>query len=234
MTWIVVDVVHANRQAVCDHYLLEEPPQNQPSTVYDSLDIESVFLVKLRHKAHSPLDGARNQLGEEAYVEREDAKVAFRFLLTSVDIDRVAQRLKGIERNACRKQKLEHRDVIANVESIKGVLEACTEKVEVLEGEEHSQIRRETEGQPVPANLLVAGTIHPPSCDIVHERRSHDQDDELWLPAHIEIVAGDQEHDPTETVGKQVVGSDDAGQEKQKIYRIEEHGRYFFCLVTAS
>ncbi len=72
---------------------------------------------------------------------------------------------------------------------------------------------------------FVQVTMHECAPDPVEEGHRHDQQDELWYPAHVEDVAGEKQHRQSQFVGQNPEQRDNAGEKEQILECSKQHLR---------
>src|SRR4051812_48830790 len=97
-----INIVHIKRQPVSHHQLLEESPCHALQARGNVGVVELVPLAELMQKVLRPLDWSCDQLGKEHDVGRIYYKISLRPLLSSVDLNHIAQTLECVKRQADR------------------------------------------------------------------------------------------------------------------------------------
>ena len=98
--------VHKICQKIGNHHLLKISPEHNLCPVNALLTIEAVRIFYLRKKVLRSFNRTGNKLGKKGNKCCIDAKMPFGLYPSLVNINDVAQRLKGIKRNAHREHKL--------------------------------------------------------------------------------------------------------------------------------
>lgn len=170
--------------------------------------------------SHAP----RHELGKEGDEEREFDEVAARFHLPLIDVDRVAQRLEGIEGDADREEDVERDRADLKAGAREKEVDVIGEEIEVLEAAEHPQIREEARDE---KELLAPGMPdHPQAAEIIDHRRGGDQDAEPGVDVPVKQVARRQEHQVLERLApERPVGGEDQREEENVIGARENHRR---------
>jgi hypothetical protein len=154
-----------------------------------------VGLFELRHELGRADDRAGNHVREEG---EEDGEVeqAPGLERAPVDVDHVAQRLEGEERDADRQQDVEERRPHTDADVLEPVGHLEGEEAVVLEPAEHGQVADDGETHPPPARTrrfpvgergadLLADQV-------VEEDRPEQQGDEAGIPVGVDLAGGGQ------------------------------------------
>ena len=96
------------REPIGDHQFLEQAYHDQRHARGGERPVPAPLGLQLRHQPDRTLDRPGDQLGEEHHIDRELAEMLLRLALPAEDVDRVAQRLEGVERDPEREQE-QHR-----------------------------------------------------------------------------------------------------------------------------
>ncbi len=102
--------VDEDRQAVGDHHLAEEAEGEELEAAADRGNRPRPFFrLELRHEIDRADDRPGHQLREKRHEEQEIREVPAGPQLAAVDVDGVAHRLEGVERDAHRQQQVVQR-----------------------------------------------------------------------------------------------------------------------------
>ncbi len=82
---------------VRDHELEEVTPDDDLESRHQAFHRKPLRLVELWHQADRTFDGACHKLREKHDVERVDSQMMLHILLSTIDVDEVAERLEGVE-----------------------------------------------------------------------------------------------------------------------------------------
>ena len=132
------DGVDIEGTAVGHHHLFEEAPQHLAKAVDTLAIVEMATLLKLRQKAGGTLDRASHELGEESDVGNECHEVAGGGDGAAIDIDAVAEGLKGVEGDAHGQYEVQQQPIGLAVEEEVG--ERLGKEVVIFEGAKYKQV----------------------------------------------------------------------------------------------
>lgn len=138
---VVEDAVGEDGAVVRHDDLLEESPQRLPQSVYGLRRVERPRPQELRQQVRGPFDGAGHQLREEGDEGEESDDVACRGELFAVNVDRVAQGLERVERDADRQDDPQQETVVVGDAEQFG--ERCREEVVILEDAEDREVQQD-------------------------------------------------------------------------------------------
>ena len=139
---------HVRSEVVGHEHFLEEADQRERRSAVDLIDVEFTRLRYLRDQAGGTLDGSCNQLREVRHVDGEVHEIGNRRVVFAVHIDRVRERLKGIERNANRQDDLQRGHVGLHACGSEHLDKTVKKEVEVFEDAEQAEIGDEAQGHP--------------------------------------------------------------------------------------
>ena len=150
--------------------------------------------------------------------------------LVAVDVYDIAQGLEGVKRNADGQHELERDILHRQREGAKQRGDGFAEEVEILKEEQHAKAddQRENHKQLRQLGFLpfrVAEAVDQKPAGVGDKRGERNQHHELRIPAHIEIVARNQQHDPAESLRQEPVQDEDQRQENSIGYRVKQHVR---------
>ena len=173
-------------------------------------------------------------MGEERNVECKDPEVSLGADLTPVDIHRIAECLKSIERNAQGEDELEDGQRGVYVDDPKGLLDIPRKEVQVLVREEHRETGSDSHREKGPPRADSADSFHTQSGYVVDQGDGNDQDDVFYLPAHVEEITGSEEKHPSTLCGEGEEECDHEDVEEKELERVEEHGLRFVLRIPSS
>lgn len=127
------DIIDKDTHIVGDYQLFEESQGNLIETVADVFHAQLDFAFELGYEVRRALYGPGNQLREKGHVEGKVAKVPLRFRIAIVNIERVAQRLKGVKGNTQGEQDVMCDGHIGDPQLGHHLMDIDAEKSEILE-----------------------------------------------------------------------------------------------------
>ena len=133
-----------------------------------------------------------HQLRIKADKERVGNQVFLRRDVLSVDVNRIAERLKGVKADSHRQRVVEQRQQQPVLGERREIFH---KEIVVFKKEEYREVREDRPGQHPAAQLVFPLFLkkgHQQRGEIGDEDRKTDQKDVFGLPAHIEIKAGGQ------------------------------------------
>jgi len=194
------DSIAEDAAIVGDHGLFEPAPNKQLNPADGITRVERPSFSQLRQKRRCLFDGASDQLWEEADKCGKCDEVSCRFELPPVDVDGVAEGLKGVETDADRQDDLPSRGPHVDAHRRPRTDPALQEEVCVLEDGQESQVYEEGSDEP----SLGPGTSRFRKCvfsellkvrfgdlaphEIIDQRRESNQTQKLPVPPAIEHV----------------------------------------------
>jgi hypothetical protein len=186
-----VDAVDEQRDVVGDEHLLRVAPHHQPDAVLHLLARDPARVRHLGQQVRGALDRPGHQLREEGDEECEVEEARAGLEPAAVDVDRVGERLEGVEGDADRQHDLQRDRARRDTEAGEQRGEALCEEAEVLEDEEHAEARAEADQQEAPR-------VGRPPADRggaaeVDGGREQDQREEAPVPVAVEDVARDEQ-----------------------------------------
>ncbi len=137
---VAEDGVHESGAVIGDDHLFEEAPKDLTHSIDGEGIGEFSLYSKLRQEVCCTLNGAGNELWEEAYKSGEGYKVGCGLQLVAVHIDGVAQGLESVEANSYGEDNVEVSEIDISTEEGEGFLEIVYEEVVVLEKTEHAEV----------------------------------------------------------------------------------------------
>ena len=159
--------------------------------------------LELIQEMASTLDRSGDQLREITYIKSKVAQVLFRRDLAVIDIDRIRKRLKGVEADPDGQQYIQD-ECIAR----KKIRNNTTEKIEILEREEDTEVGNDAEDEKSLANAVIRIMIHRSGTSIIDEGRGHNEEDVLPFPGHVEEVARYEHDEPSPSAANDEQGKD--------------------------
>ena len=98
MLGVVEHTIHHRRELVRNDHFFEKSRCHHPQALGHPNIVEMMLFAKLVEEVCGPLDGTSHQLRIEHNVEGVNAEVPLGLLVPSIHLDRIAHRLKGMER----------------------------------------------------------------------------------------------------------------------------------------
>ena len=99
--------VYENSDIIRDNYLFEKAEQEYLHTLFEIYKGDIPVLTELRQKLPRLHDRSGDELREKRDIKRKLYRASLRLDLPAVDVDNIAERLEGVERNADRQQQLQ-------------------------------------------------------------------------------------------------------------------------------
>ena len=183
-------------EIVGDHDLLEQAGRDQVEGAARVHCPRVAGRVELRDQLVRSHDRARDQVWEEGQVggellERDRDEVA------AIRVDHVADRHEGVEGHPDRQHDRPQAEWSVEPDDREQVVARADEEVEVLEVAEHADVAGERDCEEELPLRRHAGAVDGDGEDVVPERRSGEQEDEMPVPPAVEDVArGDDERAP--------------------------------------
>ena len=176
--------------------------------------------------------GGHNQLREEGDKEGIAEEVFFRGDLPPVHIDGIAQGLEGIEGDAHRQQHVKGRVVKLKAQRAQQSIETVNGEVEILEKEQnrqvdaqaHPQHQTPAEQQRPPLQGRLLQPLQTQAAAIGDQGGQQHQQGIDRVPAHIEVVAAQQQPEVLDPGRNEIVHDHHNGQENQKLQGVKKHG----------
>src|ERR1044071_7886749 len=94
---IVVNGIYKQDHPIGDNDLLEQPPGHPFESIGHALIFEALLCVELVQDILRALDGSRHELRVVHHIQCQIAKMTFGLLMTAIDLEGVAQRLKRMK-----------------------------------------------------------------------------------------------------------------------------------------
>ena len=94
--------VYENSDIIRDNYLFEKAEQEYLHTLFEIYKGDVPVLTELRQKLPRLHDRSGDELREKRDIKRKLYRASLRLDLPAVDVDNIAERLEGVERNADR------------------------------------------------------------------------------------------------------------------------------------
>src|SRR6185437_14628978 len=133
---IFIDPLDVERKEVGQRQFLEQPDQKERRAVGEVLQPDLGEFIELRQQMPGALDRPGHELGKETNEGRETEKVPFAMDVAEIEVDRVAQRLEGEERDADGEQVFEaERHQRGRIGQFGRYMEPGEEVVDVFNGE---------------------------------------------------------------------------------------------------
>ena len=133
LVMVVKHVIHKNGASVGNDDFFEKAPQDQLQPTGGEVRIELAPTLDLGKQGRSPFNGPCDELRKKTDECRKVNQVPCGIQLSPVDVDRIAQRLKGVKADSDRKHNVEGRNMHRNAERLPRLYPRLYEKVGVLE-----------------------------------------------------------------------------------------------------
>ena len=217
---VVQQEVRRHRAVVRHHALFEKAPEHLPAAEHGLAVVERARTEELRQEVRGALDRTRHELRKEPDEGEERNRIARGRNLPAVDVDRVAERLKGVEAHAHRQGHLQKRDVRLEPAGAQQLDRLAEKEIVVLEHAENAEVDHAAQRK----TRLRAGGAR---CGVrLHEAegpapcaRERDQRKEPPVPPPVEDVA--RHHD------KQVLEAEMRSQQPvAREHEREEHQEF--------
>ena len=219
---VVEDVIHEERDVVGDEDLLEQADRELPETEKSVVPVQSDVGLQLGQEDGGTDDGPGYELREESHEQGKIEEVPAGLQPAAIDIDRVAERLERVERDADRQNDPEGAGV--ETQRAEENLQRLDEEVEVLEEPEESEIADETDHQQHLAAVRRSRVRQSPRDGVIHDRRDDQQGGETPVPVSVEVVAGDQQQAfPDTMIPKNGHAGQHDAEEEEELHLREEH-----------
>lgn len=184
----------------------------------------------MRQQVRGSFDGAGHELREEGDEGEEGDDVACRGEFFAVDVDRVAQGLEGVERDADRQDDPQQEAVAVGDAEQLG--ERRHEEVVIFEDAEDCEVQQDVPHADGPAPSFPPPPPFPEAADkqsagVAAQRREGDQQEKPPVPPSVEEVAGPYDEKvlrPQAAVEHKPVEQEDDREEQREFERIEKHG----------
>ena len=177
--------------------------------------------LDLRQQERCPLNRSGDEVRKERDEDGEVEQAAPGVQLATIDIDRVAHRLKRIKRDPDRQQNAQRRLVDRDSRRGKNAGDVLDEEIEVLEEPEHPEVRDDAQPQEAAAVLRVS--LHPAGGAIVDDRGGRNQDQEPRVDVAVEEVAADKEQHVLAARRQRPVHRDEGDEEGDEVEAVEDH-----------
>ncbi|MGY3124949.1 hypothetical protein ACVWXQ_008886 [Bradyrhizobium sp. S3.14.4] len=178
---------------------------------------------ELRQHVCRTLDRTGDQLRKEAHILGIGDKVALSGNPAIVHVERIADRLKRVERNAQREHQAE--GIIRHhiPEQPDHAEHVRNQEVQIFDRSEYAQVDRQRDDQRRLASAIGPSPRHHECGRVIHDRRQSEQESKGRAPAHVEYVAGDQQHQRLGSPRQREEHHQERYEERQKFERVEEH-----------
>src|SRR5882757_7029482 len=170
------------------------------------------------------LNGSSHHLGKEGHVQRVLQQILFCRHSAPVHLDGVTHSLEGVEGKAYGQNDCQQRRVIAQAEEMRRAAKGAGQEVEIFEQDQQPDVAEETQTQVQTAARGQLRFFYLQTGHVVDEGDAPDYPDVASAPAHVEVVAGEEQDDFARgPAGSQKQEPHDYEKE-QKLKAIEEHG----------
>ena len=192
--------VRQRREVVGQHDFLEHAPEHEPEALFEHVAGDAPRLAELRQQMRRPLDRAGDQLGEEGDEGQEMNDSSAWRELSAVDVDGIAHRLEGVERDAHRQDDVQRAQLERHVQIRQQVRQRLDEEIVVLEEAEDGQVARHARDEQRLAPARRRDALQPQADPVIEQAREREQPEEPPVPPAVEKVAG---RDDEEVAGRQ-------------------------------
>ena len=222
--WICEDGIGKRGHIVSDDDFLEQADQDQRDPAVEIVPVEIMLRLQLRQHVALALDGARDQLREEAAVHREEQKIPGWRRGAPVDVNGVADALERMKRETQRQNDAPTWLVETNAQDAERVNDGDGKKQQIFVIGEHAE--RDGDADNHPEAALALNFRRPDHCPdkIVPAGRGSHERRVGHAPDRIEQVRRNEEHHhPLPDIRQQVV-DDDRHREKDNVLEgVEKH-----------
>ena len=220
---IGVDRHHIGRQPVGDDHFFEETRKDDLQPLAKILPVEPVGGLQLGQQILRPFNGPGHQLGKEGDEESVVAQMPLRLDAAAIDVDDIAEGLEGVKRDAHRQNEIQKPVLHRKAEQPQQPRDGSGEEVEVFIKKQNAQTGGERNDETGLFQPLVLPADHEPPRRVGHQRGEGDEEDQVGIPAHVEVIAGRQQHDPPVFCGNHKMQHRHDGKEDQVFQRVEGH-----------
>jgi hypothetical protein len=120
---LIVDMIYKHRQPIGNDDFLEESPEHEAQAAGDILRDERMVFFELVNKILGTLNRTGDKLGIKHHIQRINAQMFFCRLITSIDLNRVSKRLKGVKGKPDRQDQIERRKLPRYVQQLQNLSE---------------------------------------------------------------------------------------------------------------
>ena len=204
-------LIDEHRQVIRQHDLLEHAPREQVQPAPDGGASRAAVLLELRQEVRRLDDRSRDQLRKEGDVQRKAHQVAADGQLAAIDVDRIAQALKGVKRDADRQDDAQRPRLCDAEQRAEGI----DEEIRVLEYAQHRQRRRHAQRAQSAPPLRPAR--HAQSREKGGQRQGEHQKAEPPIPPAVKHIAARQQNPlPRAQGAHDQLAEQHGGEQRQK------------------
>ena len=187
-----------------------------------------MLLKELRHEVFAAFNGAGDKLRKKRNEQRVDAKVLLYFDIAAVYVYYIRKALEGIKRYTDREDDIQRAGMDRYADQRERLRNRLGKEVKVFEEEQYQQRYGNADGKNPFACAIGAGGVGEQSCGKIGlQRDTGDQDDQLRIPAHVEIVAGDEQQNPAEPMRQRKIGEENNDEEDSELPGVKQHNKSF-------
>src|SRR3954452_3322441 len=211
-------------EVVGDHHLLHQAECDQGQPGADGHTVRVARLLELRQELAGPDDRARDEVGEEAQVDRGiEQRGGLR--LAALHVDDVGDGLEAEETDPDRQRDGRERQRHAESDRVEDVRDVRDEEPVVLEDREDPQVEDDPPGGDPLAEALVIGPVDPDHRQLADQGDGRQQQAETGVGCRVEDVARhDDERLPERLPGHQGPGEREDDREEDREFDCwEEH-----------
>ncbi len=217
-------VVHNGRHVIGDDDFQEQSVGHVVEAVPEGVRDRRAGIENLRHQGERPLDRPGHQLREERDVEGKIEKPPGRRGLSAIHVDRVAQGLEGVERDADRQDDVQRGLGDAETQHLQQVHGLADKEAKVFEDREQPEVECNRDRQEAPLLEPAQAVLRDGEGDeIVHHRRGQDEPEKPPVPIAVKHIAGHQQEPVLTTVRQAPVNKHHNRKEDPESVAIEEH-----------
>src|SRR3990172_6381350 len=141
----------------------------------------------------------------------------FNMLITLVHINGITQGLKGEKGNTNRKQYIICRYFIENIELIEKDINGFAKKVKIFIEKKYTKTYQQAGCKKKYFKAFSPGSSDSNSAQVIYNGGDENQHHILVIPAHVKIIAGNDQKHPTEAVGQHKIECHHHGKKYNKI-----------------
>src|ERR1700730_15206144 len=225
MSDVAEGIVHVRRKIVGNDHLLEIAEQHLSRAIGRFIPIEMAIVLELLQQVL----GEINRTGDQVRKERVKTKilhhVAHRLQPPAVNIDRVTERLKSVERNSKRQNYAQKNRIGFQSERGQQMRQLRGEEVEILKESKHTEIADQRNQQPLSAMGPVRLVAHRQRHRVIDSRGGDEQREEAPTPPAVKNEARTDNQDVLFPSAQVPVKRPNDGQKNQINGRGETHRR---------
>ena len=222
---IVEDAIgRAREQRIGEHHFFEKTQRHQKQTPQEPALLRLRRMLELRKEIARTHDRSCHELRKERNREREIAQRPRRPHHAAVDVERVGEGVKGVERDADGQEDIEVRRLVLNAATRQRPGEVLEEEVPVLEKAEHAQVHGHADPEPDLALVWFLHRAHFSAEIEIECSRREEEHSERRIPRAVKEVARDEEQIlPRFPRAHRPVRAQNEHEKDDKGERVEQH-----------